>query len=205
MTLDLAALKATAEAATQGKWEQDPEHSGEVIIGDYTVFELSREDAAHIAAFDPPTCLELVARAEQADALEAELGGVRHAEPEREKLGMLVRAAWVRYCKESGDTKTSHITPWEGISEWDKEADRRIGEAIASWFDAERDQLKAQVSAMREAVGPEWPIADFGKWGKVGVCQECSMPETRGAHLDGCTRGRFYAALAAQEREAKSR
>ena len=48
----------------------------------------------------------------------------------REMLGEMVRKEWVRYCIETGDTKPSHIAPWEELSEWDKEADRRIGEAV---------------------------------------------------------------------------
>ena len=49
----------------------------------------------------------------------------------REELGKAVRSAWVAYCRETGDTKPSHLAPWEELSEWDKEADRRIGAAIA--------------------------------------------------------------------------
>lgn len=48
----------------------------------------------------------------------------------REVLGMTVRAAWVTYCTETGDDKPSHLTPWRALSDWDKEADRRIGEAV---------------------------------------------------------------------------
>lgn len=50
---------------------------------------------------------------------------------DREQLGRLVRAEWVNYCIETGDTKPSHIAPWEDLSDWDKEADRRIGEVVA--------------------------------------------------------------------------
>lgn len=52
--------------------------------------------------------------------------------PLREELGKAVRLAWVRYCQETGDTKPSHLAPWEELSEWDREADRRIGVAIAT-------------------------------------------------------------------------
>jgi hypothetical protein len=48
----------------------------------------------------------------------------------REQLGRIVRETWVSYCIETGDTKLSHIAPWDDLSEWDREADRRIGEAI---------------------------------------------------------------------------
>jgi len=53
---------------------------------------------------------------------------------QREFLACIVRQAWVDYCIETGDTKESHIAPWEEISEWDKEADRRIAEAVASYI-----------------------------------------------------------------------
>jgi hypothetical protein len=49
---------------------------------------------------------------------------------QREHFGRLVRDAWVLYCLETGDTKPSHIAPWDDLSEWDKEADRRIGDAF---------------------------------------------------------------------------
>ena len=48
----------------------------------------------------------------------------------REWLGRVVRKAWVTYCHETGDTKLSHIASWDELSEWDKEADRRIGVAV---------------------------------------------------------------------------
>lgn len=50
----------------------------------------------------------------------------------REQRGRLVRETWVAYCLATGDTKPSHIAPWEELSEWDKEADRRIGDAFAA-------------------------------------------------------------------------
>lgn len=74
------------------------------------------------------------------------------SDAEREILGRIVRAAWVQYCIETGDSKTSHVTPWEGISEWDKEADRRIGEAVYAAAAAERDRLKAKLAAMQNAL-----------------------------------------------------
>lgn len=49
----------------------------------------------------------------------------------REKLGKLVREVWVAYCRDNGDTQPSHIAEWEQLSEYDKEVDRQIGEAVA--------------------------------------------------------------------------
>lgn len=56
----------------------------------------------------------------------------------RERLGQVVREAWVAFCREIGDDKPSHVAPWEELSEQDREVDRRIGEAVVrewrSWF-----------------------------------------------------------------------
>jgi hypothetical protein len=47
-----------------------------------------------------------------------------------EELGKVVREAWINYAGENGDTKPEHLVPWEGLREYDKEADRRIGRAV---------------------------------------------------------------------------
>lgn len=52
------------------------------------------------------------------------------SEAEREDGGRFVRQVWVDYCRETGDTKPSHSAPWEELSAWDKEVDRRIYEAV---------------------------------------------------------------------------
>jgi len=51
----------------------------------------------------------------------------------REELGKVVRKAWIEHCKKVGDTKPSHLAPWEELSEDDKEADRCIAEAIIKY------------------------------------------------------------------------
>lgn len=49
----------------------------------------------------------------------------------REEIGRLVRQVWVDYCKETGRIeKPSHVVPWEDLDDWDREIDRRIGEAL---------------------------------------------------------------------------
>lgn len=48
-----------------------------------------------------------------------------------EKLGRVVRQAWVDYCVETGRTDEYHrICPWEELDDWSKEVDRRIGIAV---------------------------------------------------------------------------
>lgn len=50
---------------------------------------------------------------------------------DREYLGKQVRGVWIAWAKEQPAPKASWLIPWEGLSERDKEVDRRIGEHIA--------------------------------------------------------------------------
>lgn len=49
---------------------------------------------------------------------------------DRDQLGKIVRDAWIEWAKEQPDPKPSWLLPWEDLAEPDKEADRRIGEAV---------------------------------------------------------------------------
>lgn len=51
---------------------------------------------------------------------------------DREWLGKLVRLAWVKWAQTQPDAKPSWLLPWEELDEPNKEADRQIGEFIAS-------------------------------------------------------------------------
>lgn len=50
----------------------------------------------------------------------------------REALGEIVRGVWIQWAKEQPSLKPSWLVPWEGLSEPDKEVDRRIGVALAT-------------------------------------------------------------------------
>lgn len=50
---------------------------------------------------------------------------------EPDQLGRLVRQAWVDYCTSTGDTKATHLAPWEDLGVWDRDADQAIGHAVA--------------------------------------------------------------------------
>lgn len=52
------------------------------------------------------------------------------AEPDREKLGRVVRAAWVQWARQQPDPKPSWLLPYDELPEAEKEADRQIGEAV---------------------------------------------------------------------------
>src|SRR5690606_964540 len=81
--IDLDALEATARAATPGPWEADdnmpfspelqgifaPEQRRYVLKVDFGDQPESPADAEHIATFDPPTVLALIARLREAEAV----------------------------------------------------------------------------------------------------------------------------------------
>ncbi len=49
-----------------------------------------------------------------------------------EELGKLVREVWLKFCLETKlPPSHAHSAPWEELSQWEKEVDRRIGEAVA--------------------------------------------------------------------------
>jgi hypothetical protein len=49
-----------------------------------------------------------------------------------EMLGQAVREEWVKWAKEQPNPKPSWLVPWEGLSEADREVDRRIGRRLAN-------------------------------------------------------------------------
>jgi hypothetical protein len=57
---------------------------------------------------------------------------VQLARLDRDRLGALVRAAWVTWARRQPRPKPSWLTPWAALGEPDREADRCIGEAIAA-------------------------------------------------------------------------
>lgn len=56
---------------------------------------------------------------------------------DRETLGQIVRAAWIKWAKTQPNPKESWFTSWDELSEEDKEADRQIGETIRDYVVAE--------------------------------------------------------------------
>lgn len=51
-------------------------------------------------------------------------------EAKREILGSIVRAAWIGYCETTGAIKPKNMIPWDELDDWNKEADRVIGETL---------------------------------------------------------------------------
>lgn len=54
--------------------------------------------------------------------------------PSRDELGRVVRNAWVQWAKQQPDPKPHWLTPYDQLSEADKEADRQIGEAVKQFL-----------------------------------------------------------------------
>lgn len=71
-----------------------------------------------------PAAIAAVAQAQQGERISSA----------DEYLGRVVRGAWVNYCRAQGDTKPSHLTPWEKLSDRDKGAAIAIGRAVAREF-----------------------------------------------------------------------
>ena len=79
MSIKLDDLEATAKAATPGPWQhlpyggqnQNGDYSGGEIYeanGEHLISDVSDEAGSHIATFDPPTVLALIAKLREAEA-----------------------------------------------------------------------------------------------------------------------------------------
>jgi hypothetical protein len=108
-----------------------------------------------------------------------------------ETLAREVRRAWVAFCVETGDDKPSHLVPWDELGEWDREADRRIADAIArpvhAWY---ADQRQALVVILRHQ-----PVVD-------ALVLGCPDAETVAVPL-GLIRALIGAARAADDEPAE--
>lgn len=59
----------------------------------------------------------------------------------REKLGKAVRDAYVARCKLKADPHPKFDTPWEGMSEFDRETDRCIADAVVATATVDVDRI----------------------------------------------------------------
>ena len=72
---------------------------------------------------------------------------------EREALGRRVRETWLAWAREQPSPKPSWLLPWEELSEPEREADRRIGEALAAPYDAAMTNATAEIGRLYVEVG----------------------------------------------------
>lgn len=87
---------------------------------------------------------------DERDALAAKVKELEQSnKQDRESLGMRVREVWIKWAMEQPTPKSSWLTPWEQLSEPDKEVDRRIGETLAK---EATNTLARQCAAKDEAL-----------------------------------------------------
>ena len=79
---------------------------------------------------------------------------------DREHLGRIVREVWIAWAKEQPNPKPSWLVPWEGLSEPDKEVDRRIGKRLAMEgvvvIEGQLERAETQIDILRrqrDAIG----------------------------------------------------
>ncbi len=140
---------------------------------------------SHRHVYPEALCLPAVqADQERLKELEAE----RDHSLDREFLGKLVRTAWIEWATEQSHPKPSWLVPWEKLPEKDKEADRRIGEYVASKcvipellrVESKVKDLEATVGEMRGAC-EKLPIDDL-----IQAGDRVSIQKTRdemGGHM----------------------
>jgi hypothetical protein len=66
---------------------------------------------------------------------------------DRDRLGRVVREAWIEWAKEQPNPKPSWLVPYDELSEPDKEADRRIAEGILAFLNRRRIELAEKKAA----------------------------------------------------------
>jgi hypothetical protein len=75
---------------------------------------------------------------------------------EREQLGRLVRQVWVRWASEQKRPRRSWLTGWDRLDAGQREADMRIGEAVAGHVRAklmaDLPQLRAEADLLRHEI-----------------------------------------------------
>lgn len=105
-----------------------------------------RLTAVRRAAVSPPEAREESGVPD--NGREGRASGQRGARGRTEALGRLVREAWVAWAREQDDPKPSWLVPWEELGDGQREADIRIGEAVAAGERARTGQRDPVVDAV---------------------------------------------------------
>lgn len=114
-------------------------------------------------------------------------------ELDREALGRVVREVWIAWAQEQLTPKASWLVPWEGLSEPDKEVDRRIGETLARigtqhaapalTEEEARAYHDIRAERARQIAKGRTPEKDdkktFGPWGTWLVCLDRVLEKER--------------------------
>lgn len=125
----------------------------------------------------------IAALQERVDQLEGE----RYHALDREFLGQLVRAAWVDWAKTQTNPMPWHLLPWDEISEEAREADRTIGEKVASVLispftliaEHETEKVEKLLLMMTDRFFEQTDLAGPGD-----LCQNCKRAHRCGPDKD---------------------
>ena len=91
------------------------------------------------------------------------LAAPRLPDADRERLGRVVRDAWMRWAAQHPDPKPSWLVPWDGLNEMDREVDRQIAEAVLAAQSAPVEpagDLDAAMATMTPVQRAETDLAD---------------------------------------------
>ena len=125
----------------------------------------------------------IAALQERVGQLERERGGSL----DREFLGQLVRAAWVDWAKTQPDDKPGWLLEWAQLDERMKEADRQIGEKVASMLispftliaEHETEKVEQLLVLMTDRFFQQTDLVGPGD-----LCQECKQAHRCGPDGD---------------------
>jgi hypothetical protein len=81
---------------------------------------------------------------------------------ERDAGGRLVREVWIEWAREQPNPKPSWLVPWEGLSESDREVDRRIAERLMQFGRETRNDPVAGIFPGATGDRSQW--GDCGCW-----------------------------------------
>lgn len=87
--------------------------------------------------------------------------------PSRDDLGRQVRMVWLTFCAETNQPVShSHNSPYEQLSEWEQEVDRRIGESLyrAGRAGADLAPVEQAVVEHRRDYRTHWRDREEGYW-----------------------------------------
>jgi hypothetical protein len=137
-----------AEGQNLQAWEEisSLHHAAEQSAAQVKIVDLMLQDEPNPEDFRSRRILLIL---KERDTLRAEKTSPA---TDREALGQIVREVWIAWAKEQPAPKDSWLVPWDGLSEPDKEVDRRIGEQVAWGLRVARDLAAARENAVRNTV-----------------------------------------------------
>jgi hypothetical protein len=113
----------------------------------------------------------------------------------REQAGQLVRRVWLDYCRETKLPEShSRSAPWQELTLWEKEVDRRIGEAVARAALAEAESIARAIKSPTTQLVADVIAGLFGDppgdGEPFGICPNCLREYFNRTGCEHCARER---------------